>query len=198
MFNRREMLKAGVAVSFGSGVGSAQSGDGVAFSAGQMSGQQQSPAVQTDARGTAMVVQEGETMRFVVLVAEIENVTQAHIHRGGVEEDGPAVVWLYPGPKRTNPQEFPGRFDGVLSTGTFSADDFVGPLEGKPLDALTTAIEGGKAYVNVHTKANPEGEIRGQLSPTSDAQVRFRQNVEIGASNELELSRSSSLQVQES
>ncbi|GAA0244081.1 CHRD domain-containing protein [Haladaptatus pallidirubidus] len=198
MFNRRDMLKTGVAVGVGSGIVSGQSADGVAFSAGRMSGQQQSQSVQTDAQGTAMVVQEGEMMRFVVLVTEIENVTQAHIHRGAVGEDGPVVVWLYPGPKRTNPQLVAGRFDGVLSSGQFSAADFVGPLEGEPLDALVTAIEDGNAYVNVHTEANPDGEIRGQLSPTSDARVRFRQNVEINASNSLDVSRSVNLQVRES
>ncbi|WP_266076047.1 CHRD domain-containing protein [Haladaptatus caseinilyticus] len=198
MFNRRDMLKTGVALGVGSSVANAQSEDGVAFSAGRMSGEQQSPSVQTDAQGTAMVVQEGESIRFVVLVSEIENVTQAHIHRGGAGESGPVVVWLYPGPKRTNPQLIAGRFDGVLSSGQFSAADFVGPLEGKPLDALVTAMEDGNAYVNVHTEANPEGEIRGQLSPTSDARVRFNQNIQINASNTLNISRSSSLQVQES
>ncbi|WP_435152803.1 CHRD domain-containing protein [Haladaptatus sp. DFWS20] len=198
MFNRRDMLKTGVALSVGSGVVSAQSEDGVAFSAGRLSGQQQSPAVETDAQGTAMVVQEGERMRFVVLVTEIQNVTQAHIHRGGEGENGPVVVWLYPDPKRMNQQLIAGRFDGVLSSGQFTAEDFVGPLEGEPLDALVTAIENGNAYVNVHTESNPEGEIRGQLSPTSDARVRFRQNIQINASNGLNVSRSSSLQIQES
>jgi hypothetical protein len=27
------------------------------------------------------------------------------------------------------------------------------------------ALEGGRAYVNVHTARNPAGEIRGQIAP---------------------------------
>jgi CHRD domain len=39
-----------------------------------------------------------------------------------------------------------------------------GPLAGKQLSDLITMINNGDAYVNVHTEANPKGEIRGQLS----------------------------------
>jgi hypothetical protein len=41
------------------------------------------------------------------------------------------------------------------------------PIKGKATltDAQVADLEGGKWYFNVHTKANPGGEIRGQVKP---------------------------------
>jgi hypothetical protein len=76
--------------------------------------------------------------------------------------NGPVVVWLYPeGPP---PVEIPGETTGSLATGTITADDLVGDLEGQPLSALIDAMVAGDTYVNVHTTAYGEGEIRGQIA----------------------------------
>ncbi len=52
--------------------------------------------------------------------------------------------------------------------GTSTSADLIGPLAGKQVADLIRLIEDGKAYVNVHTHQNSNGEIRGQLklSPT--------------------------------
>ncbi len=127
-------------------------------------GANQVPAVQTDARGLALFKLDpaGETLRYKLLVAKIEDVQMAHIHLGAAGENGPVVAWLYPedGPP---PQQIEGEFTGVLARGTVTADDLVGELEDESMDALVSAIEAGDAYVNVHTEANPDGEIRGQI-----------------------------------
>jgi hypothetical protein len=93
--------------------------------------------------------------------ANIENVTQAHIHLGPAGGTGGIVVWLYPGSPPL--QLIPGRSDGVLATGVITAGDLVGALAGQPLSALMDAINAGNAYVNVHTLQFPPGEIRGQI-----------------------------------
>ena len=105
---------------------------------------------------------DGTEMRYKLIVANIENVTMAHIHLGAEPGgNGPPVVWLYPdGPP---PSLIEGRFDGVLAEGTITADNLVGPLNRKTLDDLKTAIQNGLTYVNVHTSQYPGGEIRGEI-----------------------------------
>jgi hypothetical protein len=105
---------------------------------------------------------DGEELYYKLIVANIEDVTMAHIHvapRG--LQNGPPVLWLYPdGPP---PQLIEDRSNGVLAERTVTAADLVGPLAGKYFADLKIAIEEGRAYVNVHTMQNPGGEIRGTI-----------------------------------
>jgi CHRD domain len=48
--------------------------------------------------------------------------------------------------------------------GTITSAKLEGPLTGKHLTDLINMINNRDAYVNVHTQANPKGEIRGQMS----------------------------------
>ncbi|MBV5349588.1 CHRD domain-containing protein [bacterium] len=41
--------------------------------------------------------------------------------------------------------------------------DLTDEFSGKSIGALVELIKSGKAYVNVHTDAYPDGEIRGQI-----------------------------------
>jgi hypothetical protein len=52
-------------------------------------------------------------------------------------------------------------------SGTITSVDLKGPLAGKQIADLIRLIEDGKAYVNVHTHQNSNGEIRGQLKSSS-------------------------------
>ena len=114
-------------------------------------------------QATFQLSKDGESMSFRLIVANLHDTTQAHIHIAPAPgANGPVSVWLFPdAPPSTL---IAGRFSGVLSTGTFTAADFVGPvLAGQDMDALLTAIAEGRAYVNVHTSTNPGGEIRGTI-----------------------------------
>lgn len=104
---------------------------------------------------------DGQSLQYKLVVANIENVTQAHIHLGAKGVNGPIVVWLYPSAPPL--KLIPGRSDGVLAEGVITAANFVGLLAGHPFSDLIAAIEAGNAYVNVHTVAHPMGEIRGQI-----------------------------------
>jgi hypothetical protein len=128
-----------------------------------LSGEEEVPPVETLARGLATfhLSPSGDKLHFLLIVANLEDVTMAHIHLGPRGVNGPVVAWLYPeGPP---PQLIEGRFSGVLATGTITADDLVGELEGAELADLLGEMKAGNTYVNVHTEQHPAGEIRGQI-----------------------------------
>lgn len=129
-----------------------------------LSGENEVPPVETNAQGqaTLQLNRAGDELRYKLNVANIDDVLMAHIHLGGRDENGPVVVWLYPegGPP---PELIEGRFDGVLVEDVITGDDLVGPLADASFGDLLDAMRDGTTYVNVHTTANPPGEIRGQI-----------------------------------
>ena len=129
-----------------------------------LSGAWEVPSVDTDAVGRAVFDRRGDEMRFEVAATGLENVTAGHIHAGGAGENGPVVVPLFAFSSGVDGPESEARtVEGTLANGSFTAEDLTGPLEGATLDDLVSTIESGQAYVNVHTVANPAGEIRGNL-----------------------------------
>jgi hypothetical protein len=128
-----------------------------------LTGDEEVPVRDTDAQGQATfkVNGDGTVIEYKLNVANIENVTQAHIHLGPVGSNGGIVVWLYPsGPPS---QLIPGRTQGTLGEGEITASSLVNALAGMPLSTLLERLRNGSAYVNVHTLQFPGGEIRGQI-----------------------------------
>ena len=127
------------------------------------SGGQEMPANASRAQGQAILhlSADGLALSYTLIVANIENVTMAHIHLAQPGVNGPVVVWLYPAAPPA--QLVPGRSQGVLAEGVITAGGLVGPLAGQPLSALVDALEAGNAYVNVHTSQYPAGEVRGNF-----------------------------------
>lgn len=127
-----------------------------------LSGEQEAEPVDTRARGLAHfhLNHDGDELRYTLIVANIEDVFASHIHLEA--SNGPVVVWLYP-PDGPPGDQIDGRFSGVLAKGTITADDLVGPLEKGSLDDLLDEMRSGNAFVNVHTEANPGGEIAGPV-----------------------------------
>jgi hypothetical protein len=118
----------------------------------------------SQAQGQAIfqVSDDGSEIRFKLNVANIENVTQAHIHCcAGTENTAGIVVWLYPSAPPA--QLIPGRSQGVLGEGVITGASLIGGLAGQPVSVLLDRIASGLAYVNVHTSQFPPGEIRGQI-----------------------------------
>ena len=128
-----------------------------------LSGAYEVPVRDTQAQGQAILQlnEDGTELHYKLMVANIENVLQAHIHLGPPEATGPIVPWLYPSAPPA--QLIPGRVQGVLGEGVITEANLVGPLAGQPLSALIEALENNNAYVNVHTTQFPPGEIRGNL-----------------------------------
>jgi CHRD domain-containing protein len=128
-----------------------------------LSGNEEVPARDTDAQGQAIfqVSEDGTAIGYKLIVANIENVTQAHIHLAPSGTNGGIVAWLYPAAPPS--KLIPGRTEGILGEGEITASSLVGSLSGQPLSALLDAMTNGGAYVNVHTSQFPPGEIRGQV-----------------------------------
>jgi hypothetical protein len=87
----------------------------------------------------------------------------AHIHIGAADANGPVMIPFEP-------------VTATGTTGTFNASAYTGG-DGLPADwaGALAAIRAGNTYVNVHTAANPGGEIRGQLrgstTPPTDTEA---------------------------
>jgi len=135
-----------------------------------LSGGDEVPARDTGARGVAIFRLDaaGSELGLRLIVANIENVSAAHIHCGAVGVNGPVGVTLFMGAPAG------GRTDGVLAAGSVTAPDPGNACGWADLDAVIAALESGNAYVNVHTNDGvdppnsgpgdfPGGEIRGQV-----------------------------------
>lgn len=153
------------------------------------------PGAPTPADSTAQgqaifqIARNGDSFDYKLIVSNIENVVQAHIHCAPAGVNGPIVVWLYPSKTATGALTGPtGRHDGVLiqdtiapaNVRTFTASTQNNaacplPTPGAPtFEDVLAKIRSGSAYVNVHTNdgvapANtgpgdfPGGEVRGQF-----------------------------------
>jgi hypothetical protein len=138
-----------------------------------------------DTQGQAQAIfhlsEDGSSIDYKLIAANIENVFMAHIHKvptgtaPGV--NGPIAVWLYPSTAVMPGPLGAGRIQGVIAQGTITADNLVGPLAGQSLDALIAALRAGQAYVNLHTNDGvdpadtgpgdfPGGEIRADIDAT--------------------------------
>jgi len=141
-----------------------------------LTGDEEVPARQTLAQSQAVfqLSEDGASLHYRLLVANIENAFMAHIHMGAPGANGPIVVWLFPSTAPVPGPTGGGRIDGAVAEGTITAANLVGPLAGQPLSALMDAIVAGNTYVNVHTNDGiaptntgpgdfPGGEVRGQI-----------------------------------
>lgn len=106
---------------------------------------------------------DGTSLHYKLIVANIDSMTQAHIHCGEPGVNGSVVVFLFgfvPTGVTTN---------GILAEGDITAANIIPRPEPACSPGLQTfqdlidRLRNGTAYVNVHTIAYPGGEIRGQI-----------------------------------
>jgi hypothetical protein len=125
------------------------------FVAAPLKGRTEVPAVDSQGTGVATFKLRDEGLKFKVNVANLDDVVAAHIHCAPAGVNGPVAVTLFAGGPVTP--------HGTLAQGVITAPD-AGNLCGfADLDDLVAALQSGDTYVNVHTLANPGGEIRGQV-----------------------------------
>jgi hypothetical protein len=137
----------------------------------KLTGQNEVPPKNTKATGSfeMELSADGSISNYVLNVTNISNVVSAQIHQGEKDTNGPVIQTLYPFHPRDRPIDPKSLINGTITNGTLSkekvyTDLFEGPFTGKHISDLIILINSGKAYVNIYTKENPQGEIRGQLS----------------------------------
>jgi len=104
--------------------------------------------------GNATVILYPNSVDFQIAASSLIGATMAHIHNGAIGVAGPIVVTLY------QPAAASGEINGTFASGSLTAANL--PV-GVTVASLKTLILSGNAYINVHTTANPAGEIRGQI-----------------------------------
>jgi hypothetical protein len=111
-----------------------------------------------------------QTLTYTLTYSGLSNVLQSHIHFGKEHVAGGIMVFfcsnLGNGPAGTPacPDDTSGE---VTVTGTITAAGVVGPTAQNvtvgDFAAVVAALASNTAYVNIHTKQFPAGEIRGQV-----------------------------------
>lgn len=128
--------------------------------------------IETLAQGQVIfhLSKDGDALDYKLIVANIENVTAAHIHCAAPGVNGLVGVTLYSSGSVLGG----GRVDGVIASGTITAPDPGNGCGWDDLDEVLAAMRSGNTYVNVHTNDGvaptntgagdfPGGEIRGQI-----------------------------------
>jgi len=128
-----------------------------------MSGNNEVPPVDTTATGETVFRSSANdtTIKYKVNVTGFSDATGAHIHMAKSGANGDVVVDLLKDSKK-NPTKL-----GMAIRGNITDSDLTGPMQGKTVSDLISAINSGDTYVNVHTPTNPDGEIRGQIESGS-------------------------------
>lgn len=114
----------------------------------QLFGQDEVPAVTTDATGNCIGVLSKDEEDFVLSCDHtVVGATGAHIHRGFAGTNGPILAPL------TN---------------------LASPIQiiWNPTPSEVVRLKAGGLYVNIHTAAHPGGEIRGQILPDQPLNTR--------------------------
>lgn len=125
---------------------------------GPLTGAQEVPAVVTTAtgQGTAVISADGSTITYLVTYSGLSGTANAaHIHTGAAGVSGGVILPLAVGPSPMS--------------GTLTAADFAASGSVTTFTQAVAAIRAGTTYFNIHTTANPGGEIRGQIVAAGDA-----------------------------
>jgi CHRD domain len=120
----------------------------------RMNGAQETPSTNAKGSGTATLTVDGTKLKYSVEIHDLSGPpTAAHIHVGAIGIAGPPVY--------TFVIKSGSGSGGTISEGTI--DLTTDASAGVSGDSLKVLLSNGKAYVNVHSKNFPGGEIRGQV-----------------------------------
>jgi hypothetical protein len=115
--------------------------------------------------GVVTFEDKGDLITWSMTLTNMTNVTVSHIHLGSAaavgQAAGPVIINLFL-PNRGPGNEI-GTVNGLVAEGTITNAN--SPTV--KLDSLRVLFNNGNSYANVHTAANPGGEIRDQIHPVN-------------------------------
>ena len=130
-----------------------------------LNGDQEVPPVVTDTTGKfKLQLNQAEAEAEITLtVNDGVRIRQAHLHCAPVGVNGPIVAFL----AGDNAAGY--NVDGKwIANATLTDTSISNPACGATLSALAASMRAGNVYANVHSVANPNGVIRGQVEPAGD------------------------------
>ena len=120
---------------------------------------EQNPNNTSTATGTVTFVDLGTRFEWTMVLTNITAVTQSHIHLGPATAvgatAGPVIINLF------MPNRPTGTVNGEVARGTITNSN----NSQVSLDSLRVLFNNANSYANIHTSANPAGEIRDQIRP---------------------------------
>ena len=108
-----------------------------------LSGTQENPPVSSAASATGVIVINADGAVSGSITTKDISATVAHIHTGSVGKNGPVIIPL----TKTSENDWSVQAGARLN------------------DEQIKSYKAGDLYVNVHSKTNPGGEIRAQITP---------------------------------
>lgn len=124
------------------------------FATTAVSGNNVIPPNNSGGTGSATFDMSGNTVQFSVSLSGVSGVTLVHLHSGAPAGSGPVRVILFSDPGT-------GPVNGTLISDSFLEADVLGIS----FSDLINEMRNGQVYMDVHTAAFPDGEVRGQVQP---------------------------------
>jgi|tagenome__1003787_1003787.scaffolds.fasta_scaffold20522998_2 hypothetical protein len=119
-----------------------------------LSGSAEQPKSDSKAKGTATftVASNNKSIKYTIKASGLSGSVQAaHIHFGKPGKAGPVVVNICPKPC------------SLPKSGTLTSKQFKKAPGVSSFSAAVKDLKKGQAYVNLHTKEYPAGEVRGNI-----------------------------------
>ena len=159
------IIGAAVIVAVGVSCGSDSTGPANKMYVANLTAAAEGGTITSAGSGVVTFEDKGDLITWSMTLTNMTNVTVSHIHLGSATNvgatAGPVIINLFL-PNRAPGNEI-GTVNGLVAEGTITNAN--SPTV--KLDSLRVLFNNGNAYANVHTAANPGGEIRDQVHPVN-------------------------------